>query len=308
VLWCGLAAAGPSSTLEAFDRLEEILQVRIEEGIIVRDEVLPTLLVSTLPIYEESAPVMASRSLEVLLSSLGNRGVRMCEACMAPRTVVEDGNLVVQTGPIGLDEIIRLDDQSRGTARPARSAIWIDEHSRGVSIRIVDLATGRVLYAQNIDPDFAEVERTSKRYRLAAELERRSRGDGLVQTFFDAAIFPRQHISFDWSDQWGKDNGNLSGFTLSVADPIGGIGVNFHRRLPIADTLIGAKVLVSVPTVIFTIFDQGGGDFEFDPLFTLAGTARVPVPIGGRANFAVFFSASTSGQYGAGLTFMNPFR
>ena len=296
------ATAGPSTTLEAFERLEEVLELRIEDGLLVRDEVLPAIVVSARPLYEESAPLFGNRALEVLVSSFGDRGLRMCEACMAPRTIVENGDLVVQTGPIGLDEVVRLDDQLRGEGQASRSAIWIDEHRRGVSIRIVDLATARVLFAQNIDPSLAEVRRTRNRYRLAAELERRADDDGLTQAFFDFTIAPDQHLSLEWNDQWGRDNGNLSGFTISVLDPFIGIGGSYHRRIPLANTLIGTKVLVSLPTAFSRVFDDTG-DFQLvDPLITAVGVVRVPL---GRSNYGVVATASTNGNFGVGLSLMN---
>jgi len=305
VLLSGIASAGPSSTLAAFARLDEILELRLEEGVVVREEVLPTILVGAQPIYEESVGVMQARSLEVLVSAFGDRGVRACEACMAPRSVVQDGVMVLQTGPIGLDEVIRLDDMFRGEAQPARSAVWVEEHRRGVAIRIVDLATGRVLFAQNLDPALSEVERSDKRYRMAAELERRARGDGLTHVLFDVAVYPEPHISMDISDQFGRTNANLGGFTLSALDPTIGVGAHYFRRLPINDTLVGAKLIVSMPTSLSRVFDQGN-DFDLiDPLLTAVGVVRVPF---GRSNFGAVLTASTNGAFGLGLTAMNPLR
>ena len=143
---------------------------------------------------------------------------------MAPRTVVEDGRLTFQTGPVAITDVLRLDAGARGDAPPARTAIWLDEHRGGVSIRIVDLATSRVVFAQNIDPGLTETRNTERMYTLSAELERRARGDSLTQSFVDVAVYPGQHISLDWTDQWGPTNANLSGVTLSLFDPIVGIG------------------------------------------------------------------------------------
>ena len=145
---------------------------------------------------------------------------------MAPRAYVGNGLLNYQTGPVGLDEVIRLDDNSRGNAAPAQAAIWVDELVSGVAIRIVDLDTARVLFAMNVDPNLIENERSRRNYTLSQELDRRSRGDSITQSFVDLALYPGQHLSADFTDQWGPDNRNLSGVTLSLFDPVVGIGAS----------------------------------------------------------------------------------
>ncbi|MEC8424665.1 MAG: hypothetical protein VX000_12865, partial [Myxococcota bacterium] len=130
--------------------------MRVEDGRLSPQELLPALIVSAEPRYAASEAWYATRAIEVLQSTLGNDGLRLCEACMAPRTVVEEGRLTFQTGPVSTQEVLRLDAAARGDAPAAKTAIWLDEHRGGVSIRIVDLASSRVLFAQNVDPDLVE--------------------------------------------------------------------------------------------------------------------------------------------------------
>ncbi|MBX2799669.1 MAG: hypothetical protein KTR31_18470 [Myxococcales bacterium] len=295
------ALAGPDATRDALDRLEEVLELRLDEGALQRDEVLPAILVSSQPRYEESGEWFATRAIEVLQRSFGNEGLRLCEACMVPRAFVQEGRMAYQTGPIALDEVIRLDDDNRGDAQPARSAIWVDEHATGVAIRIVDLRTARVIFAQNVDPNMVEDANTQKVYSLAAELERRARRDSLTQAFVDAALYPGQHFSLDWTDQWGKRNENLSGFTLTFFDPVIGLGANHYRRIPFMNILVGGKVVVSLPTAVARVFTDAGIDV-LDPL--LSGVAVVRVPFG-RSNYGVVVTASTNGQFGIGVSLMN---
>ncbi|MEZ4316660.1 MAG: hypothetical protein R3F61_04130 [Myxococcota bacterium] len=299
------AFAGSDTTRDSFDRLEELLELRVEDGRLDPAKIVPVIVVSTQPRYEESAPWFATRALEVLGKAFGTNGLRLCEACMAPRAFVEDGHLAYQTGPVGIDEIVRLDEQSRGSSQPAKSAIWIDEHSGGISVRIVDLATSRVVYAQNIDPSLVENRNTKRMYRLADEYERRARGDSLTQAFVDLAIYPGQHLSIDWTDQWGKTNANLSGVTLSLFDPVVGIGMCHYRRIPFLNLLFGGKVILSMPTTLVRVLGSASdnGDFQvIDPLLTGVGVVRVPF---GRSNYGVVLTASTNGQIGLGLSLMN---
>lgn len=220
---------------------------------------------------------------------------------MAPRAYTENGQLAYQTGPVGLDEVIRLDELSRGDSQPARSAIWLDEHRGGIAVRIVDLRTARVLFAKNVDPDLIENRNSKRMHRLSEELERRARGDSLTQGFVDFAIYPGQHISLDWTDQWGKNNYNLSGVTLSVLDPIIGVGACHYRRVNFFNVLLGGKVILSLPTTI--VRSIGDSDFDLlDPLLTGVAVARVPF---GRSNYGAVVTASSNGQIGIGISLMN---
>lgn len=295
------AWGGPDETGDALDRLGEVLELRLGEGVITREEVLPALIVSVTPRYNPSEAWFPTRSIEVLSRAFGgNAGLRLCEACAAPRTWVEGGALVYQAGPLGLDELVRLDETARGTAAPARSAVWLDETRSGVSLRIVDLGSGRVIFAQNVDPLLQENQKTQRMGLMADELERRARGDSLTQTFVDAAVWPGQHVSLDFTDQWGKTNANLSGVTISLFDPVVGFGVCHHRRLPLLDTLVGAQVIVAMPTAVVNALGQEGD--VLDPLVTAVGVVRVPF---GRSNYGVVGTASTNGEFGLGLSLMN---
>jgi hypothetical protein len=296
----GLARAQEAATRDSLDRLEEVLQLRVEDGRLRAEEVMPAILVSARPRTEESEGWYVTRAVEVLQRSFGESGLRVCEACMAPRATVEGGRMVYQAGPVSLDEVVRLDDQSRGGAEAARTAIWLDEHRGGVSIRIVDTRTARVIFAQNVDPSLVENENTQRMYTLAEERERRARGDGLTQAFVDVAFYPGQHISLDWTDQWGKRNRQFSGLTLSILDPIVGIGGVHYTSIGFLDTLIGAQVVLSLPTAIVQGLGQDGE--VLDPLLTGVAVVRVPF---GRSNFGALLTASTNGQIGLGISLMN---
>ena len=295
----GAARAGPEGSREALDRLEELLELRVDGGELPASDVVPAVVVSLTPRYEETTAWFPTRGLEVLAGAFGASGLRLCEACMEPRAYAADGSLVYQAGPIGLDEVVRLDDLTRGDAEPARAAIWLDEQPGGVSIRIVDLRTGRLLYARNVDPMLVENANTERMYTLSEELERRARGESITQAFVDLALYPRQHVSLDWTDQWGATNANLSGVTISMVDPIVGIGAVHARRIEVLDTLIGAKLIVSVPTALVRIVDDTD---VIDPLLT--GVAFVRVPFG-RSNYGAFASGSTNGAFGVGISLMN---
>jgi hypothetical protein len=265
------AWAGPDDTRDALDRLGEILELRIEDGTLPKAKVSPAILVSATPRYEETAAWFGTGAVEVLQAALGAEGLRVCEACAAPRVIAIDGALSYTTGPPSLDELQRLDELNRGDAAPAQSGIWLDEHKGGVSIRIVELSTGQVLFAQNVDPTLVEVRNTERVYTMSEELERRARGDTLTHSFADFALYPGQHFSWDVSDQWGPTNRNLAGATFSIFDPVLGVGGHYHRITPLYNVSVGGKVIFSLPTAAVQSVSEDLDDGEvIDPLLTAA--------------------------------------
>jgi hypothetical protein len=296
------ALAGPPETRASLDRLGEVLDLRLQDGTLDRDRLLPAVVVSARARTDDSAAWFSTRAIEVLQQRLGPDDLRLCEACAAPRVWVEDGRMTWSAGAATLDEVAALDARLRGDAPPARSAIWLDEQAAGVSVRVVELSTGRVLLAQNLDPDLTERARTERTHTWSAEVERRARGDSLTQAFVDLSLFPRQHIALDWTDQWGRTNANFSGVTLTLIDPIVGVGAVHYRRLRPLNTQVGAKLVLALPTAIL---QNVGGDFDgdlLDPLVTAVGVVRVPF---GRSNYGAIATLSTNGAFGLGVSLLN---
>lgn len=296
-----MARAQSTTTQDALERLQEMLELRLDDGRLSADALRPAVLVSALPRDPASQSWYATRVIEALERALGTGGLRLCEACMAPRAYVGSAQLTMSTGPLGLDEVARLDDLYRGSSEPAKVGVWVDESLTGVSARIVDLRTGAVLFAQNVDPTLEEVKRSGRSYTMAEEAERRARGDSLTQAFVDLAFYPGQHASFDWTDQWGATNRNLSGVTISLFDPIFGIGASHYRVLKPLNMAVGGKVIMAVPTAAVRALSDTDEDV-LDPMLTIVGVLRVPF---GRSNYGALLTASTNGQVGVGISLMN---
>lgn len=304
-VWLALAGpawAGPETTRASLDRLGELLSRAVQSGELDREALSPALVVSVQPRSEDTASWYGVAALEVLQGALGTGTLRLCEACMAPRTDVGAAAVTLSTGPLSVPEIIALDDRLRGSSPPARAAIWLDEQPGGVSVRIVDLASAQVRYARTVDPDLLEYRNTRRIYTLSEELERRGRGDALTQSFVDVGFLPfaRPHISLDWTDQWGPTNANLSGITLTLVDPVVGLGGVHYRRIKFLDTLVGGKVVVSLPTALVSSISQGTQ--IIDPPLTAIGVVRVPF---GRSNYGVVGTVSTNGAVSLGVSLLN---
>ncbi|MGA9520680.1 MAG: hypothetical protein WBV82_04400 [Myxococcaceae bacterium] len=297
-----VAFAQRDTTREALARMEETLTLRLEQGGIALKDVTPAMVVSVSPAFEESKAWYPTAALQTLVRVFGSAGLRSCEACMAPRLFVEEGRLEQFSSALGAEEIIRLDENARGKAEPARVAIWLDETPEGVSLRIIDLRNSRIVFVQNFDPGLIEMARTRRNFTLTEELERRARGDSLTHTFLDVTLYPGQHISLDWAEQWGDRNLNLSGVTLSAFDPLIGVGGNYYRVIPEAwNLMVGAKVLMAVPTAVASGI-SGQAVQIIDPLLTGVFVVRMPIA---RSNYGVTFTASTNGRIGIGVSLMN---
>ncbi len=65
------AWADTATTRDALDRMEEILQVRVEDGRIDPEQVMPAILVSAQPRYETSQDWFTVRVIEILQASFG---------------------------------------------------------------------------------------------------------------------------------------------------------------------------------------------------------------------------------------------
>ncbi len=297
------ALAQRQTTREALERFEEVMTGRVEDASLNAKELLPVVVVGVTPAFEESRGWFPTAAVTSLARIFGKTGLRTCEACLAPRTFVEEGRIEESSGAIGLDEVVRLDDQLRGVAAPARTAAWVDEFEDGVSVRLVDLRNGRVVLAENFDTRLKERARTEHGYTLALELDRRAKGNSLTQLFFDAVIYPNQRFALDFLDQWGDTNANLSGVTVSILDPVLGIGGAYYRVFPDAlNVMVGGSVLVSIPLGIINSVGVDAGNLLGDNLVTGVLTVRLPF---GRSNYGAVLSISTNGRVGLGLSLMN---
>ena len=296
-----MASAERDTTREAMERFEELLELRQNDGKLVARDVLPLILVSANPLYQSSEGWLPVRAMSALVRAFGPGSVRVCEACMRLRTTVTEGAMMQASGPVDLAEIIAFDERYRGNSEAARTGVWIDENRSGIAVRFVDLRSGRLVYAHNIDPDLRAYSGSQRTFRMAEELERRARGEGLTHAFFNVAAYPGQHISSEWVEQFGETNSNLAGFVLSFFDPVLGVGASYHRVLPWLHMTVGGQVNLSVPTAVA----QGLADVDvdiLDPVLTAVVMVRIPF---GRSNYAGLLSVSTNGNVGFGISLLN---
>lgn len=297
------ALAQRDDTATALDRLEEVLRPEVEEGSLSPQGIGPILLVGATPAFAETQAWFPVAALDGLIRIFGRGNVRVCEACLAPRVYIEDGRLE-HNSTLSLSEVARIDTELRGNGAPARSAVWIEETTVGIAVRIIAIDNGQVLYAGNLDASLGEKARTSRVYNYTLELGRRSRGETLTHIFVDAAVLPAQHFSLDIVEQFGPHNLNLAGVTFSVLDPVVGVGVAYYRVIPVAWNLtIGAQAVLSLPTALINALPgEETIDELIDPLVTGVLVVRFPIP---STSIAILAMGSTNLNFGVGLSFLN---
>ncbi len=264
-------------------------------------------MVETVSSYEESQGWLEGRVTQILSRALGSNNLRACIACRQPRMRSEYGRLEHRSGTVGVAELRDLDSRLRGSAPPAKAGLWLSEHARGVSLRIVSLESGRVLFAENVDATRTERSQTATRIETIRELDRRNRGEGITHAFVDIALYPGQHISGDWVEQWGESNRQLSGLSVSLFDPVLGIGAAHYWVMPFANSLVGAKLLMSFPTATAEFATSIAEDDDdspelIDPLLNLVAVFRMPIA---RSNYSITVTASTNGRVAVGLSTLN---
>jgi hypothetical protein len=285
------------------DRLEELVDLGTTDEGLQLTEMLPAIVVSVRPAFAETATWYPTAATATLLRIFGSAGLRVCEACMVPRLQVQAGILEQDSSEVTMPEVVRLDNALRGASPPARVALWLDENPGGVSLRAVDVKNSRILLAHNVGPALEEQVQSERMSTLARELGRRARGDTITHAMSDWLFYPGVHIGFDWADQWGEYNENLSGFALSLVGPVLGAGGAYYRVIPEAWGLsLGAKALVSIPTA----FIMGVTSDSFDALDPIVnGVFMVRLPIF-RSNYAITaFVSIPAFSAGIGMSTLN---
>ena len=297
------AFAMRESTQESLERFEEILRLRQDEGTLNEKEFLPIIVVSASPGFQESEKSFTSGVLAVLGKIFPQSGIRYCVECQRPRIHSADGILESQSGVISLEEVRKFDERIKGDSPPARAGVWLDETPEGISVRFIDLNSGRVIYADNITPQLIWSKRSSKNFSVSRSLLMRQRGDSINHSMIDMGLFPTPHFSLSWAEQWGESNRNLTGLSLSLFTPVLGIGANYYRVFPeMLNIAFGGKVLMSVPTALVASFTKGKTPDLFDPLVTFTGEMRIPI---WTTDYCGFAFVASSGKVGLGFCALN---
>jgi hypothetical protein len=311
-----LAAAGPAgaqraTTDGALARAREAISDAQRDNVVPIDVVV--LLVSAQPAFEETRSSFPAAAAAVVVDVFGPRQVRLCNACMNPRVVQGEGGLRYDTGELALADLLAVDAAARGTAPAARLGVWLDETPAGVALRIVDLGSGNLLLARHLEPGLATWKRSARHVSVTDDIRRRLRGDSLTHVHWNLGLYPGQHVGLELLDQFGPERRDLAGLSLSVLNPVAGIGGAYHHVFPEAlNVAVGAKVIVGIPgLVVEAVNDQAGTDANLTAFIggpiTAMTTAQLPIF---DTNYAVFAFAGVhlprfSPTVGVGVSLLN---
>lgn len=312
----GVVGASPvlaqrATTEGGLARAREAIAEAQRDGGVPGDVVV--LLVSARPAFTETKASFPAAATAVVVEAFGARQVRACDACMNPRLVQGESSLLYETGEAGLQTLLALDAGARGSAPAARLALWLDETPAGVALRIVDLADGAVLLSRHLEPGLDTRQRSARHVSVTEDIERRLRGDSLTHVHWNLGLYPGQHLGLELLDQFGPQRQDMAGLSLTLINPVAGIGGAYQRVFPEAwNVTVGAKVIIGIPgLVIQTLNDQTGANADFTNFIggpvTAMASAQLPIF---DTNYAVFAFAGLhlprfSPSVGVGISLLN---
>jgi hypothetical protein len=298
-----------NQTRESLQRVEEVLKEKWESELLPKDELSPMIVSELTPYSAESDPEFRARALATLDRSFRGITLRICQICLNSRVRSEPGLVDFSVGEPGIEELKKIDAETRGDAAAAKSFVSMRESSAGVSIVITSLVNGAVLVAEHFTPELERQSSTAKNFNKAQDLLRRIEGKNITHAFGDFGVLGYSsrtgfgaHVALDWMEQWGVQNQLLSGFSFSFVGPVLGVGPTFGMVLPgFLDATLGGKVHLSLVNGIISTLSRSNIEL-FDPTVTFNGYARIPF---GRSNYGAFVFVTSSISFGVGVSTLN---
>lgn len=263
--------------------------------------ITPVLIAPPSPYWQESKDDFQAAVMETLSHVFTNPGdMIVCSQCSESRVYMSgDHRSVMQNGEISLSDLARLRQYPAYAA--AKSLLIIRETPSGVSVRVIAVDDGRILYAGLADSTrtLADAEPPM---RLARELDRRQRGEALNYINIDLGVYPTALVQLKFLEQWGSRNQHMSGFALSAYNPNGALGINYSYMLPFWE-----RRLVAAATGFYkleSMFQQKSGQDENGNSAAIVGQLMVTYAISG--SYGAFITGNTDGKFSVGVTLMNP--
>ncbi len=284
-------------------RMDQELRETIQDGGISRTELSPLIIASfKIDIPEVQRDAHLNSLIKNLKATLSSE-VIYCAPCEQTEVKQNKDELTYMIAAPTAAEIRDFDARRRvNGAGPARAVLFVSLSELGITYRFVDPGSSRVLIASTLSPDDDYNQRSLKSFTLREEWNRTARGEVLAHTFYDLGAYPSPHIGVSWLEQWGQDNSYLTGFSMSLVNPLLGLGVAGFKAMPnMNNTLVGGKVLFGLPRLLQDSASKGennASDITGNPI-ELVGMIRYPI---GRTSMGVIGYISTSG-IGVGFSF-----
>ena len=295
VLWLGVARIAWSSEVKHYRALARDLKFKLSTGQLALESLSPLTIVAVPDGGRSSVDHRASLIADALRGQVAGLQVVICDRCLRGEVLRNADRLVMQLPPA-----------SGLAVRPNsthKAGMWVSQQGGVVSYRVASLETGVVLASATLVGGESLTFRSESHYTKASNLRRLAQGQPIFHSYADLGLYPGQHVSFNFVEQWGEDGAYQTGVGLSLAAPIGGVGAVMYKAMPsLSNALVGIKVLVSIPAALAraaSSSESGGLD---DPLITFVGSIRIPIPQeSGRFGLLAFFSHT--GKVGIGVSF-----
>jgi|GEM_PF-2540621 len=304
MLWAALipqeqALALFSETSSDLSVLEDALGLKFNTEKESSVDVTPMLIATPLHFWKESREDFAASTKSMLLRVFENPGDLVdCPECDSWRLHGEQkSRLHVMNGPLTGGEISSLSQDSR--YRDAKTIAFIKETPSGVAMTVVALSTGRILFSKVAD-NTQNVTTAKPFLHLQAERERRMRGEALSYIFINLGFYPTSAFQIEWVEQWGSRNQHISGFALSLFNPIVSPGIVYHYMLP-KYTRFNVNLGLYYP-LTSALASAVGQDQSIQDSFVLSGGAQWTFS----SSIALAAQANTEGSFYLAFVFLNP--
>jgi len=270
--------------------------------------ITPILIAPPQAYWQESKEDFAPAVMESLSHVFKNSGdMIQCALCYENRVyLTNDNRMVTQTGELGIADLARL--RQNPAYKAAKSVMTIEETPSGISVRVVSVDDGRILYAGVADST-KTLSDAEAPLRLARELDRRARGEALSYVNFDIGFWPDATVQLKFLEQWGSRNQHMSGFVISGFNPTGALGVNYTYMLPWFDRHMTASATGFYK--LQSMFSNNNGNSDTSTSSTgrnsdasVVGELKVGYAFSG--SYGMFVSGNTDGFVSIGISLMNP--
>lgn len=247
--------------------------------------------------------------LQSSLLKFPNIQVRVCTSCMETKIFQKKNATEYVNSVTSLDEITAFDKIIRKEAKEAVSALFVEEIIDGLSIKIISLINGQVIFATNLTTDYKDEILYGYNYSLIDDYERKIAGKAIVHLFMsigyefmpDYALYS----SMAFPEQLGATNQHLFGPELSFGASNFGIGAFYgyiySRKRPL---ILGTSVFLNV---IAALGSSNSEDFSLSDLLIVRGHFLYPMSdrFGNIALFGYANIGKGSLGFGIGVSLIN---
>ncbi|SMF71120.1 hypothetical protein [Pseudobacteriovorax antillogorgiicola] len=278
-------------------RLLQDWQYRMEEhrddGLIRDIDVAPVVLVSVMDGQDRASDALSNQTYSTA-SKIFGRQLMDCQECLRPEVRPGKG-LYYRYGFISLDDVRNIYE---GKELQPRSALWVAYADGSLSYRLVSLKTGRVIYSDTIQEDLDWNSRSIRNFTKSRMKERYGRQDAIYHHTWEMGLYPNFNLSYNFLNQWGENNDQLSGLTISVINPTLAIGAAYYKVLDLDNApIVGAKLLVKIPEALAS----ESGESSSGSSLVVQAIAKHPFP-GNWGGLSGMVTVDTEGTVSIGVS------